>query len=218
MAFTRKRGRMQSLKPDLLILQECSEKDILETEAPFRHWVGTNKHKGLGVIGFAEHDYKIDESCTNDLPWFIPLQITDLNLQVLAVWTCVKTPQLRHVRVTHSAIDHYQQFIDKAPTIIAGDFNSNTIWDKGHPKRSHSLLVEKLHGLGLESLYHHQTTELEGAETTPTLYMYRNPAKGYHIDYAFLSGSLLSGAWMEIGNPNVWLSESDHMPVILDIM
>lgn len=217
MAFGRKRELIQTLKPDLLILQECSQADVLKTEAPFKLWVGTNKHKGLGIIGFAEHDYKIDESYTNDLPWFIPLQITDIDLQILAVWACVKTPQLRHVRVTHAAIDHYQQFIRNAPTIVAGDFNSNTIWDKLHSNKTHSLVVERLHNFGLESLYHYQTHEQQGLETTPTLYMYRNPEKGYHIDFMFVKDSLLARSLMEIGKPESWLSESDHMPVVMDV-
>lgn len=213
MSFARKRELMLALKPDVLILQECSEKDIIETKAPFKHWVGSNKHKGLGVIGFAEHEYKISDQYTAELPWFIPLEITDLNLHILAVWAHVKTQQLRYVRVTHAAIDHYQQFITESPTIITGDFNSNTIWDKLHSSRSHSLLVEKLHNLGIDSLYHYQTQELEGAETTPTLYMYRNPEKGYHIDFVFMSDSLLDKSKINIGKPDIWLSESDHVPV-----
>lgn len=32
-------GQM-SLKPDITVLQESSEKDIDHTEAPFKHWVG----------------------------------------------------------------------------------------------------------------------------------------------------------------------------------
>jgi endonuclease/exonuclease/phosphatase family metal-dependent hydrolase len=216
MAFARKRELIQSHKPDLLILQECSEADILETNAPFKHWVGTNKHKGLGIIGYADHDYIINDSYTDELPWFIPVEIADLNLHVLAVWAHVKTQQLRYVRVTHEAVDHYKQFITESPTIITGDFNSNTIWDKLHPKRSHSLLVEKLHGLGLDSLYHAQTKELEGAETTPTLYMYRNPEKGYHIDFVFMTENMLAGSTMEIGKPEEWLMQSDHMPIFVN--
>lgn len=217
MAFGRKRELIQALNPDLLILQECSEKDILETDAPFKHWAGTNNRKGLGIIGYAEHDYKVSNLYTDELPWFIPLEIADINLHVLAVWAHVKTQQLRYVRVTHAAIDRYQNFITESPTVITGDYNSNTIWDKLHPKRSHSLLVEKLHGLGIDSLYHKQTKELEGSEATPTLYMYRNPEKGYHIDFAFMTDSLLPRSVMEIGKPEIWLRESDHMPVVADI-
>jgi exonuclease III len=217
MSFARKRALMLDLKPDILILSEVSKKDIDETPADFKYWVGSNSHKGLAVLGYGEHDYRISEKYTDELPWFIPLEITDLDLHILGLWAHVKTQQLRYVRVTHAAVDHYQDFITSAPTIMAGDFNSNTIWDKLHPKRSHSLLVEKLDELGLKSLYHEQNHEAQGQELTNTQYMYRHRDKGYHIDFAFLSNSLLGGATMEIGDPDLWLAQSDHMPIILDV-
>lgn len=217
MAFRSKREAILELKPDLLILQECSEQDIIDTEAPFAHWVGKNKNKGLGIIGFGKHDYRISETYNNELPWYIPLEITDLNLHVLAVWAHVKTQQLRYVRVTHAAINHYNQFISESPTVIAGDFNSNTIWDKLHPSKSHSLLVDNLQNLGLNSLYHYQNKELHGSETTPTLYMYRNLEKGYPIDFVFMTDSLLEKSVMKIGDAETWLNKSDHLPIITDL-
>lgn len=217
MAFARKREHIQSLGPDLLILQECSEKDILETDAPFRHWVGTNKNKGLGIIGYTSHDYHIDPLYTDDLPWFIPITITDLNINILAVWAHVKTQQLRYVRLIHEAVNRYEQFLTASPSIITGDLNSSTAFDKKHGARSHTALVKKLQELGIESAYHSTNNEIHGQEKDPTWYMYRHLDKGYHLDYAFVSSPLIKTIHVEIGKPDVWLEHSDHMPLVLDV-
>jgi endonuclease/exonuclease/phosphatase family metal-dependent hydrolase len=217
MAFGRKRDLIMALDPDILILQEVSKKDIEETKADFKHWVGTNPHKGLAIIAFGEHEYRLSDLYTDDLPWFIPLEIADLNLHILGVWAHVKNPQLRYVRVIHAAIEHYQSFIHSAPTIIAGDFNSNTIWDKLHAESSHTPLVAKLNAFGLKSVYHEVHDEEQGKELLNTQYMYRHRDKGYHIDYMFIPSQFVGEITLRIGEPDEWLLVSDHMPLIAEI-
>ena len=51
-----------SLQPDIAVLQECSKKDIARTNAPFKHWIGSNTHKGLAIVGFANYTYTVDRS------------------------------------------------------------------------------------------------------------------------------------------------------------
>ena len=83
--------------------------------------------------------------------------------------------------------------------------------------RSHSGLVEKLESLGLVSVYHTLRGEIQGQELTPTQFMYRNRAKPYHLDFAFVSKALSSSCEFLIGNPGEWIHKSDHMPLILTI-
>ncbi|HRQ86835.1 MAG TPA: endonuclease/exonuclease/phosphatase family protein [Candidatus Saccharibacteria bacterium] len=218
MSFARKCDAILALKPDIIVLEEVSQKDIADSNAPFTHWVGSNTHKGLGVIGVTPNEYKIADNYTDDLPWFLPIEIPSLNINLLAVWAHVKSQQLRYVRVSNEAFDRYRDFLTARPSIMAGDFNSNTNWDNLHPGKSHSILVEKLSSSDINSLYHHQTNEKQGDEQTPTQYMYRKPEKGYHIDYAFMSSSLLDRSNIEIGKPEDWLQYSDHMPLIIDII
>jgi endonuclease/exonuclease/phosphatase family metal-dependent hydrolase len=206
-----------ALRPDLLMLQEVSRRDIDGLPADFKHWVGSNPHKGLAIVGFGDHAYTIPECYTDELPWFIPLRIADLDLNVIAVWACVKTPRLRYVRVIHAALDHYDSFIRAAPAIMAGDFNSNAIWDRKHGALDHTHMTARLESLGLRSVYHAQHGEAHGAEQVNTWYMYRNRAKGYHLDYVYVSECLMAGTSLSIGEPDVWLSRSDHMPLIADV-
>ena len=132
MGFEKKRDAIMCLKPDILVLQECSAKDIENTDAPCKHWVGSNKHKGMAIIGFANHEYHIDGSYTEEWPWFLPLRVDDVPLHILGLWACVKDQRIRYVRVTHKAVDHYAKFLSIPQVIIMGDFNSNTIWDRLH--------------------------------------------------------------------------------------
>ncbi len=217
MGFAKKRSIAMSLQPDILVLQECSARDIANTVAPFKHWVGANPQKGMAIIGFANYDYTLDSSYTQEWPWFLPVRVGDMPLHILGLWACVKDRYLRYVRVTHQAIDHYTRFLSVPHMIAIGDFNSNTIWDSRYREHSHSHLVAKLGRLGLVSAYHTLRGELQGQEAIPTWFLYRHLAKSYHLDYAFVSQSLSRSCELLIGEPGEWLHKSDHMPLLLTL-
>jgi endonuclease/exonuclease/phosphatase family metal-dependent hydrolase len=217
MAYATKQEGILALHPDVVLLQECSEKHIKESGAPFAHWVGKNPHKGLGVLGFGQHDYSISSAYTSTYPWFLPLRVEDVHLNVLGVWAHVNEKQERYVRITHQATDYYRAFLEEGLSLAIGDFNSNTIWDTAHARYSHSALVEKLAQLQMRSVYHVQTREPQGRETVSTFYLYRHPNKGYHIDYAFVSQSLLEKTALTIPDARRWLQRSDHLPLLLDV-
>jgi endonuclease/exonuclease/phosphatase family metal-dependent hydrolase len=217
MGFEKKRDVVMSLKPDILVLQECSAKDIANTDAPFKHWIGSNHQKGMAIIGFTNYKYSIDSSYTEEWPWFLPVRVENVPLHILGLWACVKDQHLRYVRVTHQAIDHYARFLSMPHMIVIGDFNSNTIWDGHYQEHSHSQLVAKLGRLGLVSAYHTLRGELQGQEATPTQFMYRHLARSYHLDYAFVSHALSTSCELLIGEPTEWLHKSDHMPLTLTL-
>jgi hypothetical protein len=171
MAYYKKRDLIEALQPDVVILQEVAKKDISAAEQPFAAWTGSNLNKGLGVIGFANARYKISEHADPHLPWHLPFSIDGLN--VIALWAHQLNRELRYVRVTHQS---WTATLDSLPaaTPCSWDFNSNTVWDRAHPGRNHSILVEKLSGLGLSSVYHRDGVNNQGAKPTKTYFHTRN--------------------------------------------
>ena len=51
---------------------------------------------------------------------------------LFAIWS-VGGQQYRYVEAVVKAVHMYRDLIGAALTVIAGDFNSNAIWDKEHP-------------------------------------------------------------------------------------
>ena len=107
--------------------------------------------------------------------------------------------------------------------MVAGDFNSNAIWDKPGWRINHSTKVRILErGFGLVSAYHVVRGEAHGEEREATLYWRdrRKDGPSYHIDYVFLPA-----LWIEkvrdlsIGSFETWCGSglSDHVPVVVDI-
>ena len=215
MAFLRKSGAILELAPNLCVIQEISQRDAIAIDAPFHHWIGNSPHRGLAVIGFDNTPYEITDQCPSELPWAIPLVAG--NFHILAIWACVSSGQMRYVRVLHQIIDRYTEFLAAKPSIVIGDFNSNTAWDGKHPAASHSRIVGKLEAIGLTSLYHHQTRENQGSESHGTFFMYRKPDRPYHLDHVFVPTSLIDRAHLSIGSPEMWLARSDHLPLIVDV-
>ncbi|WP_306925297.1 endonuclease/exonuclease/phosphatase family protein [Arthrobacter globiformis] len=213
MAFYKKRHLLEALVPDVAIIQEVSKKDIESGGYPFAAWVGANPSKGLGVIGLRHASNKVMEPSDPALPWHIPFSVDGLN--IIGLWAHQLTGELRYVRITHEIVDRHAGFLGSGRALIAGDFNSNTIWDREHPGRNHSMLVDKLAGLGLESVFHRQESADHGSEMTKTYFHTRNLKFGHHIDYAFLSSAM--DAKVAVGEPDRWLPHSDHMPLIIDV-
>ncbi|MEJ7837367.1 MAG: endonuclease/exonuclease/phosphatase family protein [Thermomicrobiales bacterium] len=216
MAYRKKRHLVELFEPDVAIIQEISRADVDTSGATFCHWVGNRKSKGLGILVFGDHHVEVDTGYTDTVPWFVPLVVDDLH--IMAIWaTTSDVNARRYVRLIHEAIDHYDTFLQHPRTILIGDFNSNAIFDGKHRLKSHSLMVDRLHTLGISSLYHQQTGEAQGKESAPTFFLHRSNDKPYHFDYAFVSESLSGDADLAIGATDTFLGPSDHLPLILDV-
>src|SRR6185369_4489587 len=84
------------------------------------------------------------------------------------------------------ALVRYRDFLSHPAAMIAGDLNSNTIWDKPGWRINHSTKVRLLEEkFGLVSAWHAVREEPHGQETVPTLYWRDRTKDGptYHIDY-----------------------------------
>lgn len=218
-ALRKKYRAIAELDPDICIIQEC-ENPAHADDHEFKEWasnhlwVGINKHKGLGI--FTRDSIRIErlDWSAQDLQYFLPCRVNS-QFNLIGVWAC------KGDNSTRSYIGQFWQYLQvnvdqfrDGEHLIAGDFNSNRIWDKTRRVGNHSDVVDSLDQLGINSLYHVWNSVDQGEEKDATLYMYRNPDKPYHIDYIFGSiGFTEKLNSIAIGSSNPWLEISDHMPV-----
>ncbi len=220
MALRKKWSFLAELHPDIAIVPECE--DPVRTEdrryrgwAANHLWVGSNKDKGLGVFYFEGIVVNCIEFDFHELGFFLPCKIND-SWPLIAVWTKRKPSETRYIRQIWTLLQRHPALFDHPLAMAIGDFNSNTIWDRKHPGKSHSNVVRQLRELGLESCYHRHFAEDHGEETLKTQFMYRKRKNSYHIDYVF-AGHGWQIRNVEIGDPDRWLLLSDHLPIIVDL-
>jgi len=234
MALERKVDVLLDCKPDIAIVCECaapgrlrerSRPSWIESEPV---WIGRNPHKGLAVFAFNGYAARLAGIYHPSLRYIAPVHIdgpTRCNL--LAVWAQnasaggIRKHQLGPLR---RALSRYRDFLKERPAVIAGDLNSNTIWDKPGWRINHSTKVRILEEeFGLVSAYHAMRGEAHGAESEPTLYWRDRTKHGptYHIDYVFLPGEWIGKVrQLSIGSFERWCGPglSDHAPVIVDVV
>lgn len=219
MALKKKLPKLLTLGADILVIQECSRSDIKQlgkTPAWSSAWFGKNKNKGLGVL--AKSPWAIREALALKPRWAAKLVIGGpSSIELFPVWACTsKRPAKRYIEHVHFLLDIMEQAPLSPLAIVAGDFNGNTRWDSDFGVLSHSAAVERFRNLGMESAYHTFTGDQQGAERHPTFWFRKNQRTVYHLDYAFLSRSLLPQLRnVEVGCCKEWLSFSDHAPVLV---
>jgi endonuclease/exonuclease/phosphatase family metal-dependent hydrolase len=224
-AFRKKFESISDFNADLYIIQECENpvesghKDY-ENWATNYLWIGDTKNKGLGI--FAKPEIKLEKlAWTNEfknhfVKYFLPCKINH-DFDLLAVWTHRNnSPNFGYIGQLWKYIQINKDKLNG--TLIAGDFNSNTIWDEWDRWWNHSDVVNELKELGIESIYHKLTGEQQGKESRPTLFFQRKTSRPYHIDYVFGAKRFTERTKkFEIGQADIWLKLSDHMPIFCEI-
>jgi exodeoxyribonuclease III len=226
MAFRRKAEVILKYKPDILIVPECEHPDKLQFSNPKLKpqdslWFGNNLNKGLGIFSYNSFRFKLKKNYDPRFQTIIPVSVTggQFDFTLYAIWAWNPTdPDGRYVEQIWKALHHYERHLTKQHVILAGDFNSNTIWDKKYRIGNHSHVVKKLEAKKIYSTYHLHYKQEHGNEKHPTLYMYRHKDKPYHIDYCFASGGLAERLQsVRIGKHKFWTRYSDHVPVMVTI-
>jgi exodeoxyribonuclease-3 len=224
MAFRKKAAIILEHKPDILIVPECEHPDKLKFDTGILKpndslWFGSNLHKGLGIFSYGNFTLKLCKTHNPELRLIIPIAIkgNGSKFTLYAVWANNPgDPDGQYVEQVWKAIHHYDRHLKNKQTILAGDFNSNTIWDRKYREGNHSNVVKRLEEKGIYSTYHLHHKQKQGTEQHPTLYMYRHKNKPYHIDYCFVSADLADKLKsVEIGEHKFWTQYSDHVPVIV---
>jgi hypothetical protein len=152
MAFRKKAGLLLQYKPDIVIIPECEHPDKLifapGTPAPSDTlWFGNNINKGLGIFSYSSYRFQLQETHNPELRMIIPILVTRARRQFMlyAIWAYNPGDKDgTYVEQVWKAIHHYDNQITNKRTILIGDFNSNTIWDKKHRAGNHSNVVKRL--------------------------------------------------------------------------
>jgi len=226
MAFRNKASRILKTNPDILVIQECEHPDKLIFPKALPRptdclWFGSNLHKGVGIFSYSQFRLTCVEGYNPQLQWVIPIKLTRANkeLTLFAIWANnPQDPDGRYITQIWKALQYYEPLLQNKNTILAGDFNSNTIWDRKSRVGNHSDMVKLLEGKGISSAYHRYFRQHQGEEKHPTHYLYRHKDKPYHLDYCFVSENLANKiVSVEIGNHRNWKKYSDHVPVIVSL-
>lgn len=220
-AFRRKFMSLDVFDADVAVVQECEDPGT-SRDKNYRNWAGNylwtgdSKNKGLGV--FAGGNVKLEKSDWDSagLKYFIPCKINN-HLNFVGAWCHgADSPTFGYIGQLWKYLQLHKSKLGTA--VIAGDFNSNVIWDKWDRWWNHSDVLRELGELKIKSLYHKYFGEEQGKETKPTFYMHRNRQKPYHIDYIFGSEKIAKSVTsFTIGKRKPWLEMSDHMPVFCQL-
>ncbi len=231
MAFHRKYEHLLALQPDVAIIPECATVELVSEKAPsFKPvsaiWVGENKQKGLSVFTFGKFKATQSPKYQEQFPYIVPIWIDGpRQFNLLAVWAChnKRNSYKAGLGPLSRAISQYRELIMEYPTVIAGDFNDNVLWDKPTKLNNHGTNVSELTSLGLKSAYHHSRGVDQGAEREPTLYWRNRTVDGprYHIDYCFVPiGWANSISSLTVGSFKEWIAPglSDHVPIVVELL
>jgi endonuclease/exonuclease/phosphatase family metal-dependent hydrolase len=108
--------------------------------------------------------------------------------------------RLSYIGQVVRATEAYGGFIREQESVLAGDFNSNKIFDQVSRIGNHTQVVESLQQMGIVSAYHRYRHEGQGAESHNTQFMYRHERHGFHLDYCFV--------------PETWMTRIKSLQVI----
>ncbi len=136
MAFRKKAGIILQHQPDILVVQECEcpEKLLFPANTPKSTdmlWFGKNKHKGLAIFSYGNYKLTALDVHNEALRMVVPIFVTGgaVDFNLFAIWANnPDDPDGQYVEQVWKAIHHYDELLLGTPTILTGDFNSNTIW------------------------------------------------------------------------------------------
>lgn len=220
-AFRKKWEYLDAFGADLMVVPEAEEPARLPTELleryPHHLWVGDIPYKGLLVMATAAYPLRVLDAYDPAHRYVLPVEVGGSSpITLMAVWS-QRDKQRTYTEHLWHALHAYESRMT-GRTVVIGDCNANTIWDKDHRRDvTHTQIVSWLAERGLESAYHHLTRESQGAESAATHAFRRNPESLFHIDYAFVSKPMLGDATITVPPVAEWVGHSDHGPLILDL-
>ncbi len=212
------------LAPDILIVQECEDIEKLGLLAwekyPSSYFQVGDGKKNVALFTFGKLKAKLLDCHNEDFKYVIPFELSegDKNFTLFAVWT-KKTAERNYVKQAYDALLFYKENHPKLldNCILAGDFNSNNVFNVKYPKLNHANLLAEFDSLKITSCYHKFFNEIDGQESTPSFYLQRNIAKPFHLDYCFASENFTSKLKsVKFGKADDYITHSDHLPLTVE--
>jgi exodeoxyribonuclease III len=214
--FDRKLAALEQLQPDLAVIAEALAPPEQTDQV---RWFPSNASRlGIQVRAFNGLRLKRVRKASADLPNCVaPLRVTGgpVDFNLLAVWTW---PAPSYTKAFLNGLAAYARLLERGPTIVAGDFNGNPVFDKPNARMKWwTLGFDQLHAAGLVSAYHRHHAVAYGQELHATHHFLRKPERPFHIDFCFVPR-----AWAErslvvqIPKDPSWQALSDHFPLVVD--
>ena len=212
LALKKKFQAIENTNADVMVFQECenAEEDFFDGYRFF--WTGRNENKGLGVL-IKDKSARLHASFQSTFIYFLPIETDEFN--ILAVWAFNHRAAKFGDGLSGNPIDalkHYKHWLKgKDQSFVIGDFNNSVIWDKPGKANNFAAINQLLESLSFKSVYHQETGDIFGRETTPTLYHTKQQSKPYHIDYIYQKGFKTKS--IDLYGFEDWISLSDHVPL-----
>ena len=188
----------------------------------FTEKIGVQKRDNLIDLSLLEFCIRehLNRIALRKMVVFDPLKIVITNYadeeELLKSENNPEDPDGQYIEQVWKAVHHYSEAITGKKTMLIGDFNSNTIWDRKYRVGNHSAVVKRLEKKSIFSCYHLFHKQIQGKEEHPTFYLYKHKDKPYHLDYCFASTDMADKIQsVEIGDHDRWKQYSDHVPVIV---
>lgn len=185
--------RLLKMNADVLVVPEitCPEDAHLPEEYEMK-WNGISyfwqfrRWKGLGVIWKKGLGYVPDWYNPNHY-YAIPLIIG--GVLILAVWPTKRkgiTDNKLYPQIVQEILNEYSPHFKDYRTIVIGDFNCYVNQVDSSEQYGDILRVNKiLNSFDLHSVYHIQTDEVFGNESTPTYFHRFKENQPFFLDYAY---------------------------------
>jgi len=213
--FDAKVRARDGLRYDIALVQEIARPD--GKNLPTRLWIGDKPTHGVAAVAANGFTLRRHRSPLGPLDPVVPIQVSGpRSFNLIAVWG---RQESRYIRGVHARLVALKGVVRRRPTVIAGDFNSNTIWYKPRAPLDHSRFVAWMREeLGLVSAYHAHFGEAHGMESTPTYFHTWQRPKPYHIDYVFIPEAWRNRlANVYVGGYEDWSKLSDHRPLSVEL-